>query len=289
MNRPLVHALGCGRAARSILRWLLENDRIEIGQVCNRSLDSAAEAVEFMGAGHEVEVLDHDITGGWLLLGLPDGELDGAARGMACRMPGQPELAFHLSGSTPASVLEPLGVPVASVHPLRAFADPAGAVTGMKGTWFVAEGPSDICSRLEPVFTRAGGRWLTLKDGDKALYHAATVVASNYLVTLTQLARTLARAAGMEPGSASELLGHLQATTLKGLEVASPSQALTGPIERGDLAACTRLVQAVEQFDPANAQLFRTLALATLDLAIEKRGPKPSDQPLRQLLSRPDP
>ncbi len=289
MNRPTVHVLGCGRATRSVLRWLFENDQIDIGQVCNRSLDSAAEAVEFMGAGQPVEVLDHEITGGWLLLGLPDGQLDGLARGLACRMPGQPELAFHLSGSTPAAVLEPLGTPIASIHPVRAFSDPARAVAQMSATWFVAEGAPETCAQLEPVFTRAGGRWLTLGSGDKALYHAATVVASNYLVTLTQLARTLATQAGLESESAAELLGHLQATTLAGLEASSPAQALTGPIERGDLAACSRLVKAVDQANPDAGRLFRNLALATLDLAMEKRGPKPTDQPLRQLLSPPDP
>ncbi len=286
MTRPVVHVHGCGRAARSVLRWLLDNDQVEVGQVCNRSLDSAAEAVEFMGAGRPVEELDHEITGGWLLLGLPDGELDGLARGLACRMPGQPELAFHLSGSTSATVLEPLGTPIASVHPVRAFSDPAQAVAGMSGTWFVAEGLPETCAQLEPIFTGAGGRWLTLGGGDKALYHAATVVASNYLVTLTQLARNLATRAGLESESAAELLGHLQATTLAGLEGLTPAQALTGPIERGDLTACTRLVEAVDQSDPTAGRLFRTLALATLDLAIEKRGPKPSDPPLRQLLSR---
>lgn len=283
MKAPIVHVLGCGRAAKSVLRWLFEAGKIEIGQVCNRSLESATDAVEFLGGGRPVSQLDHDITAGWLLLGLPDGELDGVARGLACRMPGQPELAFHLSGSMPAAMLEPLGTPFASIHPLRAFADPVRAIADMQGTWFVAEGEAPICQRLETVFTRAGGRWLTLVGGNKALYHAATVAASNYLVTLTQLARTLAGKAGLESDSAVELLAHLQSTTLTGLESQSPAQALTGPIERGDLAACTRLIQAVEQTDANAGRLFRSLAQATLALAIEKRGRRAVDHDLEAL------
>lgn len=283
MKAPIVHVLGCGRAARSVLRWLFEAGQIEIGQVCNRSLESATDAVEFLGGGRPVSQLDHDITAGWLLLGLPDGELDGVARGLACRMPGQPELAFHLSGSMPAAMLEPLGTPCASVHPLRAFADPVRAIADMQGTWFVAEGEAPICQRLEPVFTRAGGRWLTLVGGNKALYHAATVAASNYLVTLTQLARKLAGKAGLDPDAAAELLAHLQSTTLAGLEVHSPARALTGPVERGDLDACTRLVNAVDRADPGAGRLFRALGLATLDLAIEKRGGRPVDHDLGKL------
>lgn len=282
MKRPVIHVLGCGRAARSILRWLFEAGQIEIGQVCNRSLESAADAVEFMGAGQAVEQLD-DITGGWLLLGLPDGVLDSVARGLACRMPGQPELAFHLSGSMLAAILEPLGAPCASVHPLRAFADPDRAVAALGNTWFVAEGDGRICKQIEPAFTRAGGRWLNLAGGDKALYHAATVVASNYLVTLTQLARLLAGKAGLGPDAAAELLAHLQSTTLAGLEAHSPARALTGPVERGDLDACNRLVKAVERADPEAGRLFRSLGLATLELAIEKRGGRANDHDLAEL------
>ena len=285
MTAPVVHVLGCGRAARSVLRWLFEAGQIEIGQVCNRSLESALDAVEFLGGGRPVEQLDHDITAGWLLLGLPDGALDAVARGLACRMPGQPELAFHLSGSVSSAVLACLSAPVVAVHPVRAFSDPTRAVVELPGTWFVGEGDASGRKSLERMIVQAGGRWLTLPGERKALYHAATVAASNYLVTLTRLARMLADEAGLEADSAQQLLAHLQRSTLGALEVLGPAQALTGPIERGDVEACERLLKAVDAADPEAATLFRALGLSTLDLALEKRGPRPTDQSLRRLLS----
>jgi len=280
---PRLHCYGCGRAARVIVRWLHERAGLAVGQVCNRSLASAAKAVEFIGAGQPVEHLTADVSGDWLLLGLPDGELAAAALGLACRMPGQAELAFHLSGSTPAAVLEPLGVPIASVHPARAFADPALALAAMPGTWCVGEGRARPLARLQPVFERAGGQWLEIDANGKAAYHAATVAASNYLVTLTEMARGLATAAGLPGAESADLLISLQRASLESLAIANPARVLTGPIERGDHVAVERLLTAAERH--GHGPLFSALGLATLTLARRARGAKDSDQALQDLLT----
>lgn len=286
MSLPVLHVLGCGRSARVLARWLLEHKQVRIGQICNQSLDSARSAVEFIGAGEAVDQLGADINGGWLLLGLPDGALGNAALGLACRMPGQPELVFHLSGSMPGAILAPLGVPAAAVHPARAFADGERALAAMPGTWLVAEGDRYALDRLKPALSQAGGQWIEIDARGKALYHAATVAASNYIVTLTDLARVLAVQAGLEPAQAGGLLGSLQQGTLDNLRDQSAESALTGPIERSDPAAVARLVEAVEQADPGHARLFRDLVRSTLALAEQKRGPKPGDKEIEALTSR---
>jgi predicted short-subunit dehydrogenase-like oxidoreductase (DUF2520 family) len=285
VTRPTLHLLGCGRAARVFARWLLEAGQVEIGQVCNRSLESSADAVAFMGAGEAVAEMNERITGGWLLLGLPDGELAAMALGLSCRMPGQPELCFHLSGSMPGDMLAPLGAPTASVHPARAFARPDQALAGMPGTWLVAEGDRGALDRLGPAIKAAEGRWLEIDSAGKRLYHAATVAASNYLVTLVDLARELAQAAGLDADTGASLLAHLQRGTLDNLDGQSARAALTGPIERADASAVTSLLAAVEKLSPEQAQLFRALGLATLELAIAKRGSKPGDEAIRQSLT----
>ena len=289
MSKPVLHLLGCGRAARVVGRWLHESGQVEIGQVCNRSLESAAAAVEFMGVGDAVEQMDERITAGWLLLGLPDGELLAMSSGLACRMPGQPELCFHLSGSMPGNILAPLGAPSASVHPARAFARPEQALEAMSGTWLVAEGDRAALDRLGPAFKAADGRWLEIDRAGKRLYHAATVAASNYLVTLSGLARELAQAAGLDEHAGAELLASLQLGTLENLDGHRTSDALTGPIERSDAWAVESLLKAVEELLPEQGQLFRALGLATLNLAIEKRGSKPGDKAIRECFTtRPD-
>ncbi|MCC5864360.1 MAG: DUF2520 domain-containing protein [Wenzhouxiangella sp.] len=287
MSRPHVHCYGCGRAARVILRWLHQADLIQIGQICNRSLESSRDAVAFLGAGQAVVAMDAAVNGGWLMLGLPDGALNAAALGLSCRMPGQPELVFHLSGSMPASALEPLGAPVAAVHPVRAFSDPATAVAAMPATWCVGEGETEPLSRLKALFCEAGARWAEITPAGKPAYHAATVAASNYLVALNDMARSLAQRSGLDGNDVAELLADLQQAVIQSLRTASPEQALTGPIERGDEHALARLLPAAD--GAGHAELFRALGRATLSLAQRKRGELDSDAALaRALTSRPD-
>lgn len=278
-GKPRLHILGCGRAARAIGRRLFQADVIRVGQVANRSLDSARSAVDFIGAGQAVAELDRRIDDDWLMLGLPDGQLHNQPAVLA----GRPELAFHLSGSVPSAVLSGLAQQVASVHPVRAFADPVLACERFSGTWCVAEGDAPALVALQPVFEAAGARWLSFKTTDKASWHAATVVASNFLITIQALARELAAAAGLPEPLAAEILGDLQSATLGSLEQRRPEEALTGPIERADLPACQRLLAAAERLGSDQGRLFSSLAGGTLNLARSGRGPRPEDDALQQL------
>lgn len=274
--RPL-HVLGCGRAASAVARRLIETKLVRPGLLVNRSLESARRAAEFIGAGEPVDRLDGRVSGGWLMLGLPDGVLADRSGQLGDACPHTPELAFHLSGSVEASVLRHLGGPSAAVHPVRAFADPESAAARFDGTWCVAEGDDTALARLQPVFEAAGGRWLAFEAREKAAWHAATVAASNFLVTINSLARELADRAGLPCEQAAEVLCDLQQGMLETLRERSPLESLTGPIERGDEAACRRIVEAASGLDAGRAGLFSELGQATLALAQQKRGRREGD------------
>lgn len=284
MGVPALHVIGCGRAGRAIARRLIATGRVRPGLVINRTLESAADAVAFIGGGEPATVPDERLAGGWLMLGLPDGVLASEIDSLSQRMPLRPALAFHLSGALPADVLLPLDVPVASVHPVRAFADPRFAVEHFERTWCVAEGTREALDCLQPVFEAAGARWLSFASTHKGAWHAATVAASNFLVTTQALARELAVLAGLPEARAAEVLTDLQQGTLESVRASDPVRALTGPIERSDFAACRRLVDALEWLPAQQRQLFGALALATLDLAVVKRGARDNDADLRKLL-----
>ncbi len=286
MTAPLVHILGCGRTARTIARLMVDCRAIRVGQVLNRSKDSAMEAVEFIGDGEPVEAFDGSLADGWLLIGLPDGRIGETVADLigTCSEPAQ--LAFHLSGSVPSEILQPLGTSIASVHPLKAFSDPQQSIASFSGTWCAAEGEQSALDRLQPIFEAIGARWVTFRPKDKAAWHAATVAASNFLVTVNAQARELARLAGMETADATRLMYDLQRGTLDNLAEQSAAKALTGPFERGDLPACRRLHGAAHGgLPPASAALFDHLALATLALAREKRGERPDDDELERLFT----
>lgn len=282
---PTLHIIGCGRAARALARLWHRQGVLHIGRVMNRSLDSARAAIDFIGAGEAVTRPDDGMAGAWLLLGLPDGELEAFAAGLADRIAGRPELVFHLSGSVAANVLAPLACPVAAVHPVRAFANPEDAARNFAGTWCVGEGDEAALGKVLAVFETIGARTARLESRDKRLYHAATVAASNFLVALHQLARDLATQSGLPADSAVPMLIDLQRDTLRNLEAADPVAALTGPIERGDVAACRNLLDAVAQLAPEHQDLFRAQARAVVQLARRKSPGDPVWEDLEELLN----
>lgn len=276
-ERPRLHVLGAGRAARVVARWLVERGRVEMGQVVNRKLESAAHAVRFIGSGHARPDFRGNLNNDWLLLGVPDRALGQVLQTRAL----QPALVIHLSGAHPAEAIEQPGLDAASLHPVLPFADPQRALARMDGCYWVAQGSEQALARCRAVWAVQEERWLTLGKEAKPAYHAAMICASNYLVGLTGLARQLANQAGLPEGSAAELIATLQRATLDNLDGQTAADALTGPIERGDLATLDRVCACLLPGSQSGA--YGQLGLLTLELARQARGDHPNDPAIESL------
>ena len=100
-------------------------------------------------------------------------------------------------------------------------------------------------------------------DADRAAYHAAASIASNFLVTLEGLAERLAATAGVE----REPLVALVEASVANWAALGAERALTGPIARGDEATVARQRAAVAERLPEELALFDALADATRRLA----------------------
>ena len=99
----------------------------------------------------------------------------------------------------------------------------------------------------------AGLQPFELTDGDRTLYHAGAVFASNYLVTLQRAAVRL--------GVPAEGVVPLMTRTIEN------GFQLTGPIARGDWATVEAHKQAIRARQPELEHLYVTLAEATVQLA----------------------
>ena len=111
--------------------------------------------------------------------------------------------------------------------------------------------------------TRLGMRPTTVDDVDRAAYHAAASIASNFLVTLEAAAERLAATAGVD----RELLAPLVRAAVENWVRLGAEQALTGPIARGDEVTVARQRAAIEQRTPELLPMFDALVDATRALA----------------------
>jgi len=269
VTRPVLHIAGCGRVGRTLARLWADAGVLEIGQVLNRSPASAERAVRFIGRGRAVERFT-GLGGDWLMLALPDGELQSRAEALAASVRPGPALVFHVSGAESSELLKPFGVPFAAIHPVCPFADPARAIEYFAGSFAVGEGDPAALDRVLPVFEAIGARTLAFEPSDKRRYHAATIAASNFLNVIDDLALGLAEAAGLARGQALEIITALQRAGLAGIEARGPEAALTGPIERADDRACRRIANVLASSTPREAALFATLSRAAAELASRK-------------------
>jgi predicted short-subunit dehydrogenase-like oxidoreductase (DUF2520 family) len=158
----------------------------------------------------------------------------------------------HVSGATPLSALDPHRRRF-SMHPLQTFTRARGAEQ-LNGAWAAVTG--------ESAEARDAGFWLAetlalepfeLAEDARPLYHAGAAIASNYLVTLHEVASELFRSAGAPPEG---LVPLMRRTIDNGFE-------LTGPIERGDWATVEAHRRAIRAAKPELEPLYDVLAEAT--------------------------
>jgi predicted short-subunit dehydrogenase-like oxidoreductase (DUF2520 family) len=178
-------------------------------------------------------------------------------------------IVSHVSGATGLEALraaEDVGATVLCVHPLQTFPDVGSAIARMAGAPMAVTARTDAGLAIgERIALDAGGRPFVLEDDAKPVYHAAAVFASNYLVTITALARDAGRAAGL--ADAVALLAPLQATTLENVGSMGPEGALTGPVVRADAGTIERHLRALADAVPSAVRPYVALARATLDVA----------------------
>ena len=108
-----------------------------------------------------------------------------------------------------------------------------------------------------------GLRAIEIADEDRAAYHAAASIASNFLITLEAAAEQLAATTGAD----RDLLVPLVRATVENWARLGGARALTGPVARGDEATVAVQRAAVAERTPELLALFDALVGATRALA----------------------
>jgi predicted short-subunit dehydrogenase-like oxidoreductase (DUF2520 family) len=191
-----------------------------------------------------------------VLLCVPDAEIGNAAQAVT---PGP--LVGHVSGATTLAPLAPHEA--FSVHPLMTV--PAGNGKGpasLQGAAAAIAGSSDRALATARSLAEALGMApFEIADDDRAAYHAAASMASNYLVALEDAAERLLATTG----APRELLVPLVRATVENW-ARDGARALTGPIARRDDETVARQRAAVAERTPELLPLFDALADSAREL-----------------------
>lgn len=269
--------VGAGAAGPALARKLRDAGW-SIGVVASRRLESAEAAVAFIGAGRASNSNRDALEGADLvILAVPDRVIAPVAKALAAAgAPGA--LVLHLSGALSSAVLAPLreaGHVVGSLHPLQTFPDPESAYGRLDGTWMFYEGddPVGICGIAEDL----GGRPVPIDAAGKVLYHAGAASACNLAAAMIDVGLQLFEAAGIGRDVAVEALLPLVRGTVENIAARGLPEALTGPVERGDLETVRNHVNAIAALSPGLLAPYRAVSRHAVAMAVEK-GALPQEQ-----------
>ena len=192
---------------------------------------------------------------------------------------------LHCSGSLGLAELAPLqqaGAHVGSLHPLQSF---AGGATQLAGVYMAVDGDEAACQAAIALANALGGHPFRVPAAERAAYHAAACICSNYAVAVEALAqRLMSRWLGDEAAAWQALLPLFKGTAANLEATTSPRTALTGPIARGDATTVARHLAVL----PAElVDVYCSLGLATTELALANGTiDKDAAAGLQQLLQR---
>jgi predicted short-subunit dehydrogenase-like oxidoreductase (DUF2520 family) len=179
----------------------------------------------------------------------------------------------HCNGAASTDILEPArksGATVGCFHPLQTLAGVKQAMENIPGSTFAIEAEEPLLSTLKDMATALGGHPIELKASDKVLYHAAAVIACNYLVTLVKLATDLWQTFSIPPDQAARALLPLISGTLHNIDTIGIPQCLTGPIARGDTGTIKQHLKALKEKTPTILSPYKELGQQTIPIALAK-------------------
>jgi predicted short-subunit dehydrogenase-like oxidoreductase (DUF2520 family) len=246
---PALAVIGPGRVGRSLVRAASEAG-VRVSLSGRRDALAACEQAEIA------------------LLCVPDASIEEACGTISAAAP---PLRFvgHTSGATGLAALAAAArraAHVFSIHPLQTVPD--GGAPLADAPCAVSGSDSEARRLATDLAAVLGMRPFPMADRQRAAYHAAASIASNYLVALEEAAAELLRRSGTD--DARELLAPLVLRTAANWAERG-GEALTGPIARGDEETVDRHVEAIAETAPELLDVYLALAQHTRTLAAREQ------------------
>jgi predicted short-subunit dehydrogenase-like oxidoreductase (DUF2520 family) len=220
------------------------------------------------GNGHDVTLLGRNDAksefGELVFITTPDSEIIKVVQELS-EMDHKGRIILHTSGTLASDHLKLLkekGAAVGCFHPIQSV---TVKTSSFEGSWFDIEGDEKAVQMMKELASVLKIKTIEVSANQKQLLHVSAVMASNYLVTLTHLATQISKESGLEAEEIKQALLPLMESSLRNLYDLSPEDALTGPIQRGDVETVSKHVKLLKSNDKL-LSIYKKLGLLTLEL-----------------------
>ncbi len=276
MNKKTVAIIGAGRVG-SAVGYLLKRAGYTITSVASRTAESAEKAAEFIGEGEPTtDVVKAASRADLIFITTPDGVIKNVCEKIASGVGFKAgAVVVHMFGGQSLDLLNAVktsGSYRAVIHPLQSVPSPAQGIKNLPGSYFRIEADPEALEAAKDMVKALGGielvmpKWSPDKDS-AALYHAGAIAVSNYFVALVDYGLKFYLALGADKEETLKALLPLIKGTLQNMETLGTTEALTGPIARGDVDTIRGHIEAMRKRTPELLGLYKEMARQTIAVA----------------------
>lgn len=275
MTKPVLGFVGAGRVGQALALAFFQKEYPVIG-IASRSVSSAEklkDRVQAQYAGEDASYFSKRVD--ILFLTVPDQAVKPVCDELAVTggfRKGQ--LVAHTSGALGTGVLasaQKAGARTLAFHPLQSFSKKSGD-SQLARVYYVLQGNEEALGVGKELAQSLEGFPVVIEEQAKPLYHAGAMILSNGLVAVYKEAAEAFKRAGVAPDEAYAMAIPLLRGTLLNLIRGGVSDALTGPIERGDVETVKGHLKALEAGYPEGLPFYRALVKEIVQIAFDKGG-----------------
>jgi predicted short-subunit dehydrogenase-like oxidoreductase (DUF2520 family) len=273
-----VAIIGAGRLGQTIGYLLQRSLDYQVVALTRRKSNSAHNAARFIGGKVKpyTDILEAAESADIVFITTPDDKIKEVfTRLYQQRAFRKNALVIHCSGNFSSEIFrtkKPFNFKTGSLHPLQTFAGPKEAVRYFKGTICAYESDFPIARKqIVSLIKNLGGIPVHVNKSSKPIYHAAGVIASNYLVTLIYAAREFLTKVGFTSSLAENSILPLVEGTLNNIKRIGFPHALTGPISRGDITTVKNHLEMLKLHLPDYLSFYIILGRHTIKIAQAKK------------------
>lgn len=218
--------------------------------------------------------LDADV----LWFAVPDDNIQEVARKISRERNFRGQVAFHSAGAFSSELIAPVGkagASVGSLHPMMSFST-GNRTPELRGVTFAVEGDPSAVRCAKSIVKDLGGKSLTIRAADKALYHAFGAMIAPLLVAHLEAAERTARRAGLDARRARATMRPIVENVVAAFVAGGAEAAFSGPFKRGDVQTIERHLRALRGEEET---VYRALARYAIE-----HIPTGNKQKLKKLL-----
>ena len=251
----------------------------------SRSVQSAREAADFTGSSCFESLGELVAASDAVFITVPDGAITRVYEQL-CAYDLTGKQICHCSGSLSAAEAFPTlaekGATGYSVHPLFPVSSKQHSYAELPKAYFCIEGSEEHLDEWKRLLSALGPTVQVIPSQEKKRYHAACVVAANLVCGLAQQGMDMLRACGFSEAGARAALAPLMRANMDHILEVGPTDALTGPIERNDVATVAAHLACFDS--PTERELYRSVSLKLVEMA-QHRHPDVDYAPLMRMLN----